>query len=298
MSRSILYGLAFGVAALGLACNKGGAEGLATGGQADAAPSDFEKAREDYRHQKQSDLALLDKSVADLQAKEGAAAGKAKTDLQGILSSLKAQRDALVGDLRALDSASASTWDSTKARLDKEWADLKAASDKAVSTAASLAAAVHKPSEMTCEDYVALSEVDRPKIVYWAEGFNKSGKPVDSVIDVEQTDKLIPVFLTECTKTPKESLSKVIQQHAAAAPKPAVAAPAPAKMNCEQFVALQDVVKPKVVYWAEGFGITKDGGAAEAVVDVAETDRLVPVLVTECKETPKLTLWQKLKKYF
>ncbi len=49
---------------------------------------------------------------------------------------------------------------------------------------------------------------------------------------------------------------------------------------------------------AEGFGIPNDAGATDAVVDVAETDRLVPVLVTECKESPKLTLWQKLKRYF
>jgi hypothetical protein len=44
--------------------------------------------------------------------------------------------------------------------------------------------------------------------------------------------------------------------------------------------------------------MTKDGGATDAVVDIAETDRLVPVIVTACRETPKLTLWQKIKQYF
>jgi hypothetical protein len=150
---------------------------------------------------------------------------------------------------------------------------------------------------MTCEDFVALADVDRPKIVYWAEGFNKSGQPVDSVVDVDQTDRRVPVLVSECAKTPKALLSKSVQQHAATASKPAAAAPAPAKMSCEQFVMLDDVSKPKIVYWAKGFQANGDAGATDAVVDIEATDKLVPVLVTECNAAPKLTLWQKIKNY-
>lgn len=85
----------------------------------------------------------------------------------------------------------------------------------------------------------------------------------------------------------------------AAAPAATTAANAamkkPAKMTCEEFIALDDVQKPKVVYWAEGF--SKKGKPVDSVVDLEETDRLIPILVTECKETPKLTLWQKIKKH-
>jgi len=83
----------------------------------------------------------------------------------------------------------------------------------------------------------------------------------------------------------------------AVAPKPVATSPAPTRMTCEPFVALDDVAKPNIVYWAEGFN-TKDGGPTGAVVDIAETDRLVPVIVTECEEAPRLTLWQKVEKYF
>lgn len=69
----------------------------------------------------------------------------------------------------------------------------------------------------------------------------------------------------------------------------------PARMTCEEFIALDDVQKPKVVYWAEGF--SKKGKPVDTVVDLDETDRLIPVLVTECKKTPKVTLWQKIKKH-
>lgn len=70
----------------------------------------------------------------------------------------------------------------------------------------------------------------------------------------------------------------------------------PVKMTCEEFVVLDDVVKPKIVYWAEGFN--KKGKPIDSVIDVDETDKLIPVLVTECNETPKASFWQKFKKHF
>ena len=81
----------------------------------------------------------------------------------------------------------------------------------------------------------------------------------------------------------------------AAAASDAAAKRNPAKMTCKEFVALDDVQKPKVVYWVEGY--SKKGKPVDSVVDFDETDKLIPVLVTECKETPKLTLWQKFKKH-
>jgi acid stress chaperone HdeA len=282
------------VVPLGLACDKVGADSHEV---ADAAQSDLEKLRSEYRQQKQADLALLDRSITDLEGKEKAGSAKAKTELHRMLASLKAQREAFVADLGAADAASAATWDATRARLDKEWGMLKSAADKTAGTVASELAATYKPGEMSCEDFVALADVDRPKVVYWGEGFNKIGQPVDSVVDVDQIDRVVPVLVSECAKTPKALLSKGVQQHAATASKPAAAAPAPSRMTCEQFVMLDDVAKPKVVYWAEGFNVASDGGATDAVVDIETTDKLVPVLVTECNATPKLTLWQKIKKY-
>ncbi len=165
------------------------------------------------------------------------------------------------------------------------------------------------PERMTCKEFVALDDAVKPKVVYWAEGLNKKGKPVDSVVDVDETDRLVPVLVTECKESPEHSLMKKIKEHAAQKPAAAVAAasgvpqkpataatPRPVRMTCKEFVALDDAVKPKVVYWAEGF--SKKGKPVDSVVDVDETDRLVPVLVTECKETPKLSFWQKIKKHF
>ena len=70
----------------------------------------------------------------------------------------------------------------------------------------------------------------------------------------------------------------------------------PAKLTCEEYVILDDVVKPKVVYWAEGYSY--EGEPIEAVIDFDATDRLVPVLVDECKETPKASFWEKIRQHF
>jgi hypothetical protein len=74
-------------------------------------------------------------------------------------------------------------------------------------------AATHKPAKMTCEEFVMLDDVVKPKVVYWAEGFNHKGKPVDAVVDIDATDKLVPILVTECQKTPKATFWQKIKKH-------------------------------------------------------------------------------------
>jgi hypothetical protein len=70
----------------------------------------------------------------------------------------------------------------------------------------------------------------------------------------------------------------------------------PAKMTCEEFVMLDDAVKPYVVYWAEG--VNQEGNPVDAVVDIDVTNELIPVLVDECQKAPKASFWQKIKQHF
>jgi hypothetical protein len=161
MTRSILISLtcvSLAVAPFMVACDKTGAEAQASANEAQnkantqvananddankkiaqaqseadqkiaAAQGDFSKTREDYRHSVQTNLDALNKKLADLDAK---ATTTPKPDLKAALPALKSQRDAFVADFQALGTANAVTWDGTKARLDKEWSDLKTAVDKA-----------------------------------------------------------------------------------------------------------------------------------------------------------------------
>jgi acid stress chaperone HdeA len=62
-----------------------------------------------------------------------------------------------------------------------------------------------KPTAMTCEEFLSYDEVTRPQIVYWSEGMNRKGKPEDAFIDVDRTNRLVPVLVEDCTKEPSAS---------------------------------------------------------------------------------------------
>lgn len=113
------------------------AEAKAKQAQADAdkkiaeAQAGFMKLREDYRHSMTANLAELDKKVAVLDAKAKTATGKAKIDLDANLQAIRARRDRLALRFNELEKDTATTWDATKASLDKDWTDLKALVDNA-----------------------------------------------------------------------------------------------------------------------------------------------------------------------
>jgi hypothetical protein len=68
------------------------------------------------------------------------------------------------------------------------------------------------------------------------------------------------------------------------------------EITCEQFLDLGTEVQPHVVYWLEGY--SKAGKPEDAEIDVEELERPVTVVVTECRNTPKATVWEKIEKYF
>jgi regulator of protease activity HflC (stomatin/prohibitin superfamily) len=96
-----------------------------------SARADFMKLREDYRHTTTTNLVDLDHKVTDLETKASESSGNKKVSLDANLRQIHASREMFGQDYRALENASASTWDDTKLRLDKEWTDLKALVDKA-----------------------------------------------------------------------------------------------------------------------------------------------------------------------
>ncbi len=88
------------------------------------------------------------------------------------------------------------------------FASLPIMADTAVTTtkpAASTPAKVVNPSKMSCQEFLDFDEVTRPQIVYWSEGFSKKGKPADVVIDVDRTNQLVPVLVSDCTNEPTAS---------------------------------------------------------------------------------------------
>ena len=95
------------------------------------AQASFGKLREDFRHKTTTDLVDLNKKIDELDAKAKKATGKTKADLDNLIPQIKAKRDAFNADFKTIDNVTAPTWDDAKARLEKEWSDLKTVVDKA-----------------------------------------------------------------------------------------------------------------------------------------------------------------------
>ena len=65
------------------------------------------------------------------------------------------------------------------------------------------------------------------------------------------------------------------------------------KMTCEDFLSFEESFKPKVVYWAVAHG---QGGKPESAgVNVAGIEKMIPVLIDNCKKAPKESFWEKVK---
>jgi acid stress chaperone HdeA len=65
------------------------------------------------------------------------------------------------------------------------------------------------------------------------------------------------------------------------------------KLTCEEFISFEDVIKPQYVIAAAAH--TKGGKAKDTVIEVVDTDTLVPVLIEECQKAPTESFWKKLK---
>ena len=68
------------------------------------------------------------------------------------------------------------------------------------------------------------------------------------------------------------------------------------KMTCEDFLALDDTVKPNLVYFAAAYA--KGGEPEAAMLDVEGTETITPILIEDCKAQPKESFWQKVKAEF
>jgi len=70
-----------------------------------------------------------------------------------------------------------------------------------------------KPREMTCRDFLALGTEDQPRVVYWLEGFSKSGKPEGAEIDLDSLQRPVAMVVTECRQAPKATLWQKLKEH-------------------------------------------------------------------------------------
>ena len=60
-------------------------------------------------------------------------------------------------------------------------------------------------TKWTCADFLAVEDQYKPKVVYAATAYSNMGKPEAAVIDIEGTERVTPMVVSECTKAPHMS---------------------------------------------------------------------------------------------
>ena len=80
-----------------------------------------------------------------------------------------------------------------------------------VAVPAFAAEASKKPvTNWTCEDFLSIDDVFKPKVVYAATPHVKRRKHAD-LIDIDETEKVIPVVTTECQKVRQNALLRELE---------------------------------------------------------------------------------------
>jgi hypothetical protein len=159
------------------------------------------------------------------------------------------------------------------------------------------------PTQMTCEEFVALESGVKPDVIAYLQGYSEGAKGTHPVAVAVPAAAEVTYVENVCAEAPKESLWQRLR---AKLPGGERKVADPTKMTCEEYLTLEDA-KPEVANWLQGYTEgqkvadrgqptagarpTAGAGAAEPAVLDAEEVRLTAV----CREAPKKSLWERIK---
>ena len=76
----------------------------------------------------------------------------------------------------------------------------------AIAIPAGAAADTKKPvAQWTCADFLGVEDTFKPKLIYWASAHAKADKPEVATINIEGTEKVIPIVIEDCKKAPQDA---------------------------------------------------------------------------------------------
>jgi acid stress chaperone HdeA len=83
----------------------------------------------------------------------------------------------------------------------------------AVASAPALAASPPKKplTQWTCEEFLAVDDTFRPKVVYWATAYGNGGKPESATIDVDGIETVTPRIIDACVKVKTQSFWRTLK---------------------------------------------------------------------------------------
>lgn len=146
------------------------------------------------------------------------------------------------------------------------------------------------PPKMTCEEFLALGDDIQPRAVAWLDGYSAAGKLKEQDVGEVEIDRQTEDLVVVCKQDPKVTFWDKLKAKFPGGKKKIK----PTKMTCDEFVAVDDTVKPEAVYWAAGY----NAGVKQDVVGQVDLERDINVVVVDCKQAPKEPFWTKVKNFF
>ena len=71
-----------------------------------------------------------------------------------------------------------------------------------------------KVDEITCEEFLALSESDQNKIAFWVDGYQTAkGEAAVGTVAFDKFGQPIGALVDDCKATPKETLWQKLKKH-------------------------------------------------------------------------------------
>jgi acid stress chaperone HdeA len=145
--------------------------------------------------------------------------------------------------------------------------------------------------KVTCEEFLALSEDEKPRLVAYLDGRSKSGIEEKALTEVD-VQRDMGLLVVACQEDPKATFWDKVQSKLPGGKHKVKTA----KMTCETYASVEKSSQPEVAYWLAGYN--KKGKVSADVVDEVNLETDFTFVVQECKAAPKVSIWEKLKKHF
>ncbi|HEX7955133.1 MAG TPA: HdeA/HdeB family chaperone [Burkholderiales bacterium] len=78
---------------------------------------------------------------------------------------------------------------------------------------AALAKESPRLSKWKCEDFIAIEDVYKPKVLDWASSHARGGEPDHATLDIERVEKMIPLVMEDCQRNPKANFAKKVKHY-------------------------------------------------------------------------------------
>jgi hypothetical protein len=178
-------------------------------------------------------------------------------------------------------------------------------------TIPALAAKVKNPK---CKDFVEVQDKYQPEYLAVVDGYNKAGKEVDQVVDMDVLVTQARQVKDECNKNKSEPLARARKntnqairakdssmpateaaRTAATPTRTAMSSLNPRQAKCQDFLVLGEQYQPVAAYWV--VGNSKTGSAKNGNVEEEFLERPVATLVQDCQANPTASFYDRAKNW-